>query len=296
MQATRDAAKTDEAAFRAALESVAAECCGLRAGAVTAAASTQGSDATRLGLVRLATEVLRARLAGGLLADVFAPAARRKRRSYADLGDAKARARAKSADRAKGLGEAYDDLAAALAPFLPADVLPKPSAQAAKKAEGFTVSTGPHLFAPATRVLDEIAAAATAAAVLALAPAPDATQPMDVDGAGAEAQRVESGDAPAPTPAPSQGERPIASRDAAALRKARQRMIGSAGAHDGDAVKSLVELLGPLGLGARRAAELVRDIDRADAKAHEEQKHEACTAMNVAHCPRQALSSHQISC
>uniref|UniRef100_A0A7S3ZX86 Uncharacterized protein n=1 Tax=Pelagomonas calceolata TaxID=35677 RepID=A0A7S3ZX86_9STRA len=106
---------------------------------------------------------------------------------------------------------------------------------------------------------------------------------MDVDNAGAdaaspEALRTESGDAPAPTPAPSQGERPIASRDATARLKARQRMITSAGPHDGDAVKSLVALLGPLGLGAERAEELVRDIDRADAKAHEEQKQKDAVA------------------
>jgi hypothetical protein len=274
-KAKRDVAKTDEAAFRAALVSVATECCGLGDGAVTAAASTNGRrKPTREGLVQLATEVLRAKLAGGLLAGVFAPAARREPRSYAHLDDAKARARASDADGMKGLGEAYDALAATLASFLPADVLPKPT----KKAEGFSRETGPKLFAPATRVLNEIAAEATAAAGPAPAPAPDATQPMDVDGAGAEAPRVESGDAPAPTPAPSQGERPIASRDATARLKARQRMIASAGAHDGDAVKSLVELLGPLGLDAERAEELVRDIDRADAKAHEEQKQKDAVA------------------
>ena len=220
MQATRDAAKTDEAAFRAALESVAAECCGLRAGAVTAAASTQGSDATRLGLVRLATEVLRARRAGGPLNGVFTPAARTKWRSYADLGDAKARARAKFADRAKGLGEAYDDLAAALAPFLPADVLPKPSAQAAKKAEGFTVIQACTWRRHTPPLRDRCGG--DGRQVLALAPAPDATQPMDVDGAGAEAPRVESGDARRRRRRRLQGERPIASRDAAALRKARK--------------------------------------------------------------------------
>jgi hypothetical protein len=274
----RDVAKTDEAAFRAALVSVATECCGLGDGAVTAAASTHGSDATREGLVRLATKVLEARHASGLLADVFAPAARRKQRSYADLGDAKARESAREADRKKVLGEAYDDLAGALASFLPADVLPKPS----KKAEGFSKDTGPKLFAPATRVLNEIAAEATDAA--GTAPAPDvATQPMDVDDANADAVspdalRTESGDAPAPTPAPSQGERPIASRDAAARLKARQRMIASADAHDGDAVKSLVELLGPLGLDAERAEELVRGLDRADAEAHEEQKRKDAVA------------------
>uniref|UniRef100_A0A7S4E849 Uncharacterized protein n=1 Tax=Pelagomonas calceolata TaxID=35677 RepID=A0A7S4E849_9STRA len=272
-QAARDAAKTDEAAFRAALVSVATECCGLEAGAVTAAASTSGSDATRPGLVRLATKVLRARLAGGPLNGVFTPAARTKWRSRTHLDDAKARPHASRADYRKGLGEAYDDLAAALASFLPADVLPKPS----KKAEGFTELTGPKLFAPATRVLNKIAAAAMAAAGPAPAPAPDATHPMDVDNAGAdaaspEALRTESGDAPAPTPAPSQGERPIASRDDAAQLKARRRMIASAGAHGDGAVASLVELFGPLGLGAELAEELVRGLDRDDAKAHEKSK------------------------
>uniref|UniRef100_A0A7S3ZXE0 Uncharacterized protein n=1 Tax=Pelagomonas calceolata TaxID=35677 RepID=A0A7S3ZXE0_9STRA len=270
----RDVAKTDEAAFRAALVSVATECCGLGDGAVTAAASTNGRrKPTREGLVQLATEVLRAKLAGGLLAGVFAPAARREPRSYAHLDDAKARARASDADGMKGLGEAYDALAAALASFLPADVLPKPT----KKAEGFSRETGPKLFAPATRVLNKIAAAAMAAAGPAPAPAPDATHPMDVDNAGAdaaspEALRTESGDAPAPTPAPSQGERPIASRDDAAQLKARRRMIASAGAHGDGAVASLVELFGPLGLGAELAEELVRGLDRDDAKAHEKSK------------------------
>ena len=272
----RDAVKTDEAAFRAALVSVAATC-GLGDGAVTAAASTSGSDATRLGLVRLATEVLRARCAGGPLNGVFTPAARTKRRSHTHLDGRKAQQAAAHADRQKGLGEAYDDLAAVLASFLPADVLPKPS----KSAEGFSRDTGPKLFAPATRVLNKIAATSTSAAGPAPAPAPDSTQPMDVDGAGAdavppEAQRVESGDAPAPTPA--QEKRTIAARDDAAQLKARRRMIASAGEHDGDAVESLAALLGPLGLGAERAEELVRDIDRADAKAHEKQKQKVAVA------------------
>ena len=262
-------------AFRAALVSVATECCGLGDGAVTAAASTNGRrKPTREGLVQLATEVLRARCAGGPLNGVFTPAARTKRRSHTHLDGRKAQQAAAHADRQKGLGEAYDDLAAVLASFLPADVLPKPS----KSAEGFSRDTGPKLFAPATRVLNKIVATSTSAAGPAPAPAPDATQPMDVDDAGAEAPRVGSGDAPAPTPAPSQGERPIASRDDAAKRKARQRMIASAGAHDGDAVRSLVALLGPLGLGAERAEELVRDIDRADAKAHEKQKQKVAVA------------------
>ena len=293
-QASRDAAKTDEAAFRAALVSVA-EACGLEAGAVTAAASTGGKrTATREGLVRLATKVLEARHASGLLADVFAPAVRPKPRSYADLDGRKAQQAAAHADKLKGQGEAYDDLAAALASFLPADLLPEPS----KKAEGFSDKTGPKLFAHATRVLDEIAAEATAAT--GPAPAPDvATQPMDVDDAGADAVppgalRTESGDAPAPTPAPSQGERPIASRDAAARLKARQRMIASAGAHDDDAVKSLAALLGPLGLGAERAEELVRDIDRADAEAHEEQKRkDAVVAPRTARRPAPRWTSDE---
>jgi len=58
-------------------------------------------------------------------------------------------------------------------------------------------------------------------------------------------------------------------------------MIGSGGAHGDGAVASLVELLGPLGLDAGRAEELVRDLDRADAEAHEKQKRKDAVAADA---------------